>query len=78
MFQIGDFFTFGLTLICRSPKLQSVSQALARKQNFKGPNTQMRKIMMILTLAISGLAVSATLTAGLPVPNCFPNCVLVR
>ena len=38
----------------------------------------MRKIMMILTLAISGLAVSATLNAGLPVPPCFPDCVLVR
>jgi hypothetical protein len=38
----------------------------------------MRKIMMIVTLAISWLAVSATLNAGIPTPECSPNCVLVR
>ena len=30
----------------------------------------MRKIMMILTLAISWMAVSATLNAGIPTPQC--------
>jgi hypothetical protein len=38
----------------------------------------MRKIMMIVTLAISWLAVSATLNASIPTPECSPNCVLVR
>jgi hypothetical protein len=39
----------------------------------------MRKIMMIVTLAVSWLAVSATLNASLPAPECDPSCpVLVR
>jgi hypothetical protein len=38
----------------------------------------MRKIIMILTLAISTLAVSASLNAGYPPPSCDPNCALVR
>lgn len=37
----------------------------------------MRKLMMILTLAASWMAVSATLSA-FPPPECAPNCVLVR
>ena len=32
----------------------------------------MRKLIMIVTLAISWLAVSAT--AGIPTPQCDPNC----
>ncbi len=39
----------------------------------------MRKVMMIVTLAISWLAVSATLNASIPTPECDPNCtVMVR
>lgn len=36
----------------------------------------MRKIMMIVTLAISWMAVSATLNAGLPTPECSPHCTV--
>jgi hypothetical protein len=34
----------------------------------------MRKIMMIVTLAISWMAVSATMNAAIPTPECSPNC----
>jgi hypothetical protein len=37
----------------------------------------MRKIMMILTLALSWMAISATLNAD-PPPQCDPDCVIVR
>jgi hypothetical protein len=37
----------------------------------------MRKIMMIVTLAVSWVALSATLNA-FPPPECAPDCVLVR
>lgn len=36
----------------------------------------MRKIIMIVTLAISWLAVSPILSAGIPTPECSPNCPL--
>jgi hypothetical protein len=36
----------------------------------------MRKIMMIVTLAISWLAVSATVNASVPTPQCNPNCTV--
>jgi hypothetical protein len=35
----------------------------------------MRKIIMIVTLALSALAVSA-LNAGIPTPQCDPNCTV--
>lgn len=38
----------------------------------------MRKITMIITLAVSMLALSATLNAGFPSPDCYPTCALVR
>jgi len=38
----------------------------------------MRKLMMILTLTISWLAVSATMNASIPTPTCDPNCPWVR
>jgi hypothetical protein len=34
----------------------------------------MRKIMMIVTLAISWMAISATLNASIPTPECSPSC----
>lgn len=34
----------------------------------------MRKLMIILTLAVSGLALQATLNAADPPPVCAPNC----
>jgi hypothetical protein len=37
----------------------------------------MRKIMMILTLAMSWLAISATVGAT-PPPECAPNCLMMR
>jgi hypothetical protein len=37
----------------------------------------MRKAMMILTLAVSWFAVSATLGAY-PPPDCAPNCLMTR
>lgn len=37
----------------------------------------MRKIMMILTLAISWMAVSATMGAA-PPPECAPSCLMMR
>lgn len=37
----------------------------------------MRKLMMVLTLAASWLAVSASLGA-FPPPDCAPNCVMSR
>ena len=36
----------------------------------------MRKLIMIVTLAASWMAVSATLNAGLPTPQCTPNCTV--
>lgn len=36
----------------------------------------MRKIMMIVTLALSWLAVSATVNASIPTPQCSPNCTV--
>jgi hypothetical protein len=48
------------------------------KQNYKGTLNPMRKIIMILTLAISGLAVSSALNAGIPTPPCYPNCAVAR
>jgi len=37
----------------------------------------MRKLMIILTLAMSLMAVSATVN-GAPPPDCYPNCQLAR
>jgi hypothetical protein len=37
----------------------------------------MRKFMMILTLAISWVAIAATVGAE-PPPPCIPDCLLVR
>jgi hypothetical protein len=37
----------------------------------------MRKLMMILTLAVGWLAVSATVGAA-PPPTCAPDCLLAR
>jgi len=37
----------------------------------------MRKIMMIVTLALSWVALSASLVAD-PPPQCAPNCQLAR
>jgi hypothetical protein len=34
----------------------------------------MRKLSMILALALSMLALSASLNAGFPAPECYPNC----
>jgi hypothetical protein len=36
----------------------------------------MRKIMIIVTLAFSWLAVSATMNASVPTPQCDPNCTV--
>jgi hypothetical protein len=48
-------------------------------EKFQRSYTKMRKIMMIVTLAVSMLAVSAaTLNASLPAPTCDPNCPWVR
>ncbi len=39
----------------------------------------MRKLMITLTLTLSLLAVSASLNATIPTPECAPNCpVLAR
>ena len=38
----------------------------------------MRKMIMILTLAMSWLALSATVGAAYPPPDCYPNCIVVR
>ena len=38
----------------------------------------MRKIMMVLTLAISWVALSATLNADWPPPECAPDCAVAR
>jgi hypothetical protein len=38
----------------------------------------MRKLMMILTLTISFLAVTGAASAGGNPPECGPNCPLVR
>jgi len=37
----------------------------------------MRKLMIVLTLAASWLAVSASVSA-FPPPECSPNCVMLR
>jgi len=37
----------------------------------------MRKLMIVLTLAVGFIAVSATVNAD-PPPDCSPNCLLAR
>jgi hypothetical protein len=44
----------------------------------KGEKTQMRKLMMILTLAASLLGISVAANAGGDPPACGDNCPFVR
>jgi hypothetical protein len=56
----------------------TIARSSARHFEFQKETNPMRKLLMILTVAISFLGITGAANAGGPPPSCGDNCPFVR